>query len=220
VHADGRVSCELFELLPAAGTGLVTECASLPGRELVGLVTEYGRTRERCRVVQISREDAATGVGWYYDDAALTPEITEDCGSTPQRIRYAGFDDLLPYANPSFECTSVPRYEIGTDSVCDGDEEGGCVVGQRCALGADGSDPCATGRTPVWVGTLACDVVERSCEVRCTRDDECASAGFYDYVCDRRSNAEAAGAYAGEVPAALRDTTRAVCVNPSCGESD
>jgi len=47
-------------------------------------------------------------------------------------------------------------------------------------------------------------------------DSACATAGLLGYVCDTRTNGEAAGEGIADVPEAIRGNIRGMCVNPTC----
>lgn len=86
-HADGRVNCEVHELLPAAGVGVASRCVDLPGRVFLRtVIDDLGRSRELCSMTQLDRDTAIadTVPGWYYDDFQL--RLLESCPETPQRI--------------------------------------------------------------------------------------------------------------------------------------
>jgi hypothetical protein len=217
--ADGFVECEVLELLPAEGTpGATTDCMELEGRSFDSLVTEDdGTTRQLCRVTQVGPEAALSNAaaGWYYDDAS--DEVARSCGETGQRI---AFTDVAPPATGSevrLECLQVIALgvEASTEVSCD-DESGPCRLGMFCSLEAD---RCGTGTSlPNGAGaTLSCDPVERLCVVPCSTDASCAEAGLLGYVCDVRTNAEAAGASAAmSIAPELLGDVRGVCINPTC----
>ncbi len=221
--ADGRVDCEVLELLPAPGlTSSVTACALLPGRELVEVVTEPGSApRELCRVAQLDRTQGVSNAapGWFYDDASA--DRVASCGTDGQRI---SFTDLAPPATGSevrLECLqTIALGRRSTDVACDDDNAPGaaaCEIGMFCTTGTE--DRCGTGSSlPGGAGlALACDPVERLCAAPCESDADCRSGGLLGFVCDLRSNAEAAGPDGlDDLAEPLRALPRGMCVNPTC----
>ena len=217
--ADGRVECEVLELLPAEGTpGATTDCMELEGRSFDSLVIDdVGAPRQLCRVTQVERASALSNSapGWYYDDAST--EVTDACGAGGARI---AFTTVAPPATGSevrLECLQVIALgvEAGTDVICD-DDAASCRLGMFCSVEAD---RCDTGTSlPGGEGaTLRCDAVERLCAVPCATDAACSEAGLLGYVCDVRTNEEAAGASAAmSIAPELLGNVRGVCVNPTC----
>ncbi len=213
VHEDGRVRCDVFELLSPGESGAASGCTSLPGRELVDVVGTGMSAQERCRIRQLSRDDL-TGPGWYYDDEALNSDIAELCGPTPQRVVLHELE-VAAYARASFEC-SVPYLGGTGDFVCDGDDDL-CNVGWLCEVDATGaaSDLCARSRLG-GTAPLVCDAVDHACAVPCARDEDCEPLGF-GFLCDGRTNAHAAGSRSDELPGVLRGRVRGICVSSTCG---
>jgi len=62
---------------------------------------------------------------------------------------------------------------------------------------------------------LACDPFDRTCQVACSSDSDCVTAGLLSYVCDHRT---VAVAFAGmSAPGGLGSQDRhEFCVNPTC----
>jgi hypothetical protein len=217
--ADGTVDCEVYELLPAAGTpGVISDCTALPGRTFQEtVVDELGTPRQLCQVAQVARADIMAQPGWYYDDFAT--DLVDTCGATPQRIAFTGMAPPATGSEVRLECLQTIALGSGssTDVSCDGDEGAtGCSLGQFCEDPT--ADACGTGRSlPGGAGSvLDCDPVERLCAVPCSSDADCTTAGLLGYVCDTRLNSVAAGEGVDDVPASLRDQPRNMCVNPTC----
>ena len=222
--ADGTVDCEVYELLPAAGTeGVISNCddPGLPGRTFAETVVEDdGPPRQLCRVNQVERANIDSQPGWYYDD--FDPDLADTCGATPQRIAFTGMAPPATGSEVRLECLqTIALGNGGVDVSCDGDEgTSGCNIGMFC------EDPlanvCNTGYSLPGGATgggaqLGCDPVERLCGVPCTSDATCTSAGLLGYVCDTRTNEVAAGPDGvADVPESLRGSPRNYCVNPTC----
>jgi hypothetical protein len=220
--ADGRVDCEVFELLPEAGQpGVVSDCTMLPGREFAEMVMNEGEgPRQLCRVNQVARANIAGEAGWYYDD--FSPDLPDTCGATPQRIAFTGMAPPATGSEVRLECLqTIALGNGGSDVICDSDNgpepSRQCRIGMFCDLAA-APDTCSTGYSlPNNQGAnLRCDPVERLCAVPCSDDSVCTNAGLLGYVCDTRTNAEAAGDGVNDVPEALRGLPRGMCVNPTC----
>jgi hypothetical protein len=220
--ADGRVDCEVYELLPEAGQpGVISDCTMLAGREFAETVMNEGEgPRQLCRVNQVARANIAAEAGWYYDD--FSPDLADTCGATPQRIAFTGMAPPATGSEVRLECLqTIALGNAGADVICDSDNgpepSRQCRIGMFCDL-ASAPDTCMTGWSlPNNQGAnLRCDPVERLCSVPCTDDSQCTSAGLLGYVCDTRTNGEAAGDGINDVPEALRGVTRGTCVNPTC----
>lgn len=222
--ATGRVQCEVLEVLPPAGDGVISDCTMLPGRTFVETEITPGTTEPRqvCRVNQV---DHAPGVapttqpGWFYDD--FTAGVMTNCSMTPQRIAFV--EGVSPPATGSEIRLSCLQTVAGggssIDTRCDADNgpANRCYVGQFCDFGA--GDNCRTGTSlPAGEGAaLTCDPVGRTCGVACTNDSDCTTAGLVGFVCDPELNgvrADETGAMlpAGADPMAQRN----ICVNPTC----
>ncbi|MBX7193411.1 MAG: hypothetical protein K1X94_15255 [Sandaracinaceae bacterium] len=215
--AEGRVDCEVFEVLPTPGTtSAVTACSGLAGRELFEVVERGGTMHERCRVTQLDRATGLAGsaAGWFYDDAS--EERRASCGDDGQRISFTEIARPALGSVIELEClqTIGPAQEHAAVS-CD-EASAPCELGMFCEPG-DG-DRCGTGTSlPDGAGVaLVCDEVERLCAAPCTNDADCRTAGLSGYVCDLRTNGEAAGTGATELDPAIAAATRARCVNPTC----
>ncbi len=218
--ADGRVDCEVYELLPEAGQpGVVSSCTDLAGRTFREIVMNEGEgPRELCIVNQVARADIAAQAGWYYDD--FDPSLADTCGATPQRIAFTGMAPPATGSEVRLECLqTIALGNGGIDVICDSNNMAGstaCRIGMFCDLGAD---LCGTGTSLPGGGgaTLQCDPVERLCSVPCGTDADCTTGGLLGYVCDTRTNMEAAGDPGFmDIPEALRGATRGMCVNPTC----
>ncbi len=216
--AEGRVECEVFEVLPAAGgsSDVVTDCARLGGRELVEVVERDGVVRQRCRVTQLDRAAglAGTAAGWFYDDASA--ERAASCGDDGQRISFTEVARPAQGSLIELECLqTLGRGQTGSDVACD-ESTASCALGMFCEPGT--ADHCGTGTSLPGGGglALACDEVERLCAAPCTNDADCRSGGLPGYVCDLRTNAEASGVTASELDPTVAAATRGMCVNPTC----
>ncbi len=215
--ADGRVDCEVFEVLPAAGTTTaVTECARLGGRTLDGIVEIDGVARERCIVTQLDRASglAGTTAGWFYDDASL--ERAASCGDDGQRIAFTEIARPSLGSLVQLECLqTIGRAQENTDSACD-ESMTSCEIGMFCEPGT--ADRCGTGTVSIEgvAVPLRCDEVDRLCAAPCTSDADCRSASLSGFVCDQRTNGVAAGSGASELDPAIAIATRGTCVNPTC----
>lgn len=214
--ADGRVDCEVFEVLPAPGSSTgVTECSRLGGRTLVERVEIDGAMRERCLITQLDRATGLAGAapGWFYDDAST--ERAASCGVDGQRISFTevarpGLGTIV-----QLECLqTIGAAQTSGETLCD-------EATERCGLGmfcSPEDDRCGTGTSLPGGGglTLACDDVERLCAAPCLTDADCRGGGLAGYVCDLRTNGEAAGLGASELEPAVASAVRGMCVNPTC----
>jgi hypothetical protein len=216
--ANGHVDCDVLELLPE--TGEMTHCASLDHPEAYTFVrTETDVlangtqvTRELCRVRQLDRASAASGVaGWAYDDGnpalGSFSMLPPHC---PQRIGFSTIS-VIPNAQLRLQCTetilpsSGSVAELGAFCAPATGEVNGTTI--ACSAGT------AIAGNPA---RLACDPFDRSCQIACTSDTDCTSAGLLSYVCDPRTAAQAFGA--GEVPSGIDPAAvHHFCVNPTCG---
>ena len=213
--ADGRVDCEVFEVLPAAGTTSgVTECARLGGRTLFETIEVDGVMRERCRVTQLDRATGLAGSapGWFYDDASA--ERAASCGESGQRIAFTEIARPALGSIVQLECIqTIGAAQTSGETTCD-EDTGRCSLGMFCS---PESDRCDTGTSlPSGGVTLACDQVERLCAAPCATDADCRTAGLPGYACDRRTNGEAAGVTASELEPSVAASVRGMCVNPTC----
>ena len=213
--AEGRVDCEVFEVLPAAGsTSAVTECARLGGRTLVERVELDGVMRERCRVTQLDRATGLAGStpGWFYDDASA--ERAASCGDDGQRIAFTEIARPALGSIVQLECLqTIGAAQTSGETSCE-EDTGRCSLGMFCS---PENDRCDTGTSLPGGGiTLACDDVERLCAAPCNTDADCRMGGLAGYVCDRRTNGEAAGIAASELEPDVAAAVRGMCVNPTC----
>jgi hypothetical protein len=223
-HSPGRDSrglanCEVTETLPpesSAALGFVTRCDEVPGRTFLSRVTVNGQAHERCRVAQLTREQAEEiGIaGWVFeDDPNTSPRLQSICPQAPQSLRFTlrgipanGSIVRIEYALPArsrfvgLNCTEV---SAGAP----------CAVGMNCN---PQRDQCNERRLPESP-PLQCDAIERLCAVTCASDADCDAALLDGHVCDLRTYEEAAtgDAYEG-LTDAQRSEVRGVCVNPSC----
>lgn len=104
VAADGRVSCEVLELLPSIGD--ITQCSQLAdrGREATPLRVEADG-RQLCRIEQLSLDPTGAPPaepGWYYDDTSDAARRL--CTGTPQRLAFTMEATPIPNADVRFEC--------------------------------------------------------------------------------------------------------------------
>lgn len=217
--AAGNVDCDVLELLP--NTGSVTRCDQLGGRTFVEQVAgqDGASARELCRVTQVDRERGMSNLeaGWYYDDQS--EDRSDACGADGQRIAFTDVAPPVTGATVSLECLQTFAFgRTSDDTACDGDnsETAPCEMGMFCETGE--ADRCPTGTSlPQGGPHLVCDAVARECAVPCSADSECTVAGLTGFICDRRTNADAAGSEAAaDIPEGLRALARGVCVNPTC----
>jgi len=200
-----------------AEEGFVTHCADVEGREFIDIVTVNGEPRERCSVVQLTTEQARiTGaVGWYYRDVVSDPEyLNSVCGITRQTIGFTRRG--LPVAGTivRFECTqTVASFAFGSACLAEDTSVRPCFHGMTCNPASDVCDARRLEDMP----PIQCDVIDRICAISCATDADCTAANLDGYLCDVRTNAEAASAEAlAGLTEAQRRSIRGVCVNPNC----
>lgn len=218
--SEGLLPCDMFEYVDETGVyGPASDCASLPGRTLVqGASPEQGWSQV-CRVNQVPRARIDSEPGWYYDD--FSDFVRQRCPRTPQRIALTDVTPAAVGARMFIECASTMGAHQGrsTDPWCDDNNASSrnpCRLGMSCDVSAD---RCATGRVlPIESSPrLHCDPVAEVCAAPCASDADCQAARLPGFVCDSRTNAEAAGpARATRIPEPLRDRPRGACVHPSC----
>jgi hypothetical protein len=217
--AEGRVACDVLELLPASGDE--THCASLEHPEAYTFVrtqtTTFAdgttSTRELCRVRQLDRASAAAGgVGWAYDDGnpALGAFSMLPTGCS-QRVGFSTIQ-VINGAELQFDCTETIL--PGSDSPA----ELGSFCDPTTGEVNFSSVACSSGTAIHGNPTrLACDAFGRSCGIACTTDADCTSAGLLSYVCDPRTATQWFGD--GQVPSGISPiATHQFCVNPTCGQ--
>ena len=222
-HSPGRDSrglanCEVTETLPpesSATLGFVTRCDEVPGRTFLSRVTVHGQARERCRVAQLTYEQAEeVGIaGWVFeDDPTTSPRLQSNCPQAPQSLRFTwrgipanGSTVRIEYAIPARS-----RF-VGMN--CTERSGATCSHGMNCD---PLQDACNTHRS-AYSPPLQCDAIERLCAVTCASDADCDAALLDGHVCDLRTYEEAAtgDAYEG-LTEAQRSAVRGVCVNPNC----
>ncbi|MFW5921056.1 MAG: hypothetical protein ACOCUS_04395 [Polyangiales bacterium] len=204
--AQGKVSCDVVEVLPAEGEFTTCESLSHLGREPFDPPrTEDGR--EVCRVKQIPVSELETGgegfcrapdgeVGWYYDDCSQ--EVTETCGGDGQRIAFASGSAPKGGTTLRLECLqniqgsgSGENVELG--SPCDGS-------GDTC------TDSNPHGQSCQGATCMVCEPQVRTCQLPCETNADCVNANLGGYVCPSDAEREELG------------LARRVCVNPTCGE--
>ena len=196
--AEGRVTCNVVEVLPASGD--ITRCDQLADRGRVFReVNSDGR--EVCTVCQtdaagfnIDTDPACLGAatGWWYETAESTPTGALD-SCPPDRAQRVTFrDDALPVAGSRIDLECLQTAGSGTEAV---------TVGTGC--GGDNAGICST--SPLILGAtetpLACDPATLTCQVECTNTAQCVAAGLGGYVC---FDADADG------------PGLSVCANPTC----
>ncbi len=215
--AEGRVACEVHEVLPAIETSSPdrSRCASLPSPDAytrVGEETEVVRGvtlhHEICAVRSLGRSDVGAVPGWFYDDASAPGSTVRDsCGSATepgQRISFSMLD-AIPGAELRLVCDQ-------TIAPGDGAATG---IGSFCDPDAP-RDACAEARAPDRVSPLACDRLFRTCALACTDSSICSGAGLGGQVCDPRTAGEIFGDH---VPPSVDEATvHGFCVNPICDE--
>jgi len=166
---DGRVSCDVLEILPAAGP--ITRCEALAtmGRDPVSVRTEPDG-REVCRVRQLACTGAITcrELGWFYDDALAT--MAGPCpGAQPQVVFPPG---AHPTPGSTIEVTC-------TDVVLEHVDAAGVGLGTHCDPGARGDSPCADSER--W-RDLVCEPLSRTCQIPCLGASQCPDG----LACDAR----------------------------------
>jgi len=167
-NAQGKVSCDVVEVLPATGDD--TRCESIPGR--TRLRTEDGR--EVCRVTQVDVEDAdgdgvvraaeASGPGWYYDD--FTTDTMERCGAEGRRLSFTPGAEPVTDTEVRLECLQPVQITQGG--------ERRVAIGTPCDPAGGDGDPCPG-------AGLSCDGELRTCQAPCHGDAACPTG----WRCDR-----------------------------------
>lgn len=208
VRPDGSLDCTLFELLPAPGSwGAISECAGLPGRSFDGVIDDGDGPRQVCVVDQIAYADRDTRPGWYV-------VTTSPCYFGQRRM--SASTPAVEGAEYRLSCAyawDVPRASGAAHFACTGDRP--CTVGMGCD---SDDDRCATGHAGgMRAGPrLFCDPIDRACAAPCVEDADCVRAGLAGRVCDLRPLGDLVDP--GQVPDALRDRPRGVCVSPTCDD--
>jgi hypothetical protein len=217
-RADGTVTCEVYELLPAAGgTAPVTTCEAA-GLERVAIEESSAGPRELCLVPQIRPGEAGVERGWYYDDTS--EEVRRNCAAneSPQRIAVS----LL-------ESHRGAELRLGCAQTVLPSSDGLAQLGTFCTpfAPAGPENLCPMGVVPSMSTEhhFDCDPVERTCGVSCSSDADCNAAGLLSYVCDTRTVLEVVGDAArvpdvngdGAIDDADAQATYAHCINPTCG---
>lgn len=218
-NARGLIDCEITETmapLRLTDEGIVTHCADVEGRTLIDIVTVNGEPRERCRVVQLTAEEARVvgAAGWWYRDVVSDPDyIRSTCGYSPQTIGFTPRGRPVAGTLVQLECTQrVTGFGFGQACLLGSTPDIGCAAGMVC----DPDEDVCNAR-PVFDAPLECDLIDRVCAITCTTDADCTAGNLDGYVCDLRTNEEVASE---EVNASLtpeqRSRVRGVCVNPNC----
>jgi len=187
--ADGRVACDVVEVLPAAGEHAT--CAGLAslGRELVRTeVDEAGRTHEVCRVVQTPATGgvAPAGPGWFYDN--FSGDVMTRCAATPQRISYTAGAEPKTGTEVRLECLQPVQNTEGGLAIVD--------ISSACTPGTDTTCPGTESRC---ARDLTCDTELRTWQKLCTTDADCEADGLMGYRC-----------------ATARNDGPPICRNPTC----
>ncbi len=222
--AQGRVQCDVFEILPDG-----MSCEGLDGRTADGTLDVNGAVRQRCKVTQVGPSGAAAGMsGWWYETAENAMEdsnLTMVCPNGPRRIAFAGINPITN-SEIRLECLQTILPGSATD----------ITIGAFCDPVA-ATDTCASGSSPNRTVPLACDAAERTCAVPCGNTENsmlpgdttrCTSAGLLGDVCDTRSWREVVGLddqniseeerarRMSAIPAGMEDMPHNFCVNPTC----
>jgi hypothetical protein len=173
--AEGKVNCEVFELLPLNGK---QECDAEYGHlgDVVERTVREGtenKKRKACRMNQVpinidasGGKTAGDGYGWYYDD--FNPELAEECPiDQRQRIQFRfadGTGDLRSGAGATFECfqpvARIDKDATGFDAV-----NTSCREDQNSC--SDKSDPAANGYK------LVCIEGSKTCQITCKSNPDC-----------------------------------------------
>ncbi len=195
--ADGSVSCDVVETLPALGSGAdVTHCSQLADKGRDGtplrMVTDADGTHEVCKVKQIVPNGCDPNMpgqcppGWYYEDAAHAPPTSDIATTCPmdhqQRISYTAGDEPVNGTEVDLECLQPLSTGSG------GGPGGDVILGSPCTPGA--MDDCGTS---AQVRGMTCDADSHTCQLPCTSDADCSNENLGGFVCD------------------------GICKNPTCG---
>jgi hypothetical protein len=179
--ANGRVNCQVFELLNAADTA-AKKC--VPARGHTGMpikhaVRENGKIVQKtaCEMEQVTVTNqvaSPTGKGWYYDD--FSAALKDDCQvGEQQRIQFKfadGTSDLPSGAGATFECFQ-PVARI------DNNAKGFDAINTSCLMD---KNACADRGNETEPGgyKLICIETSNSCQIACSANPDCPPG----WVCD------------------------------------
>jgi hypothetical protein len=197
---NGKVNCEVFELLP---TNDDSKCRAEYGldpneKPVTRVISQNGKnvTRKACKMNQLAVTGADhtldPGNGWYYDN--FSESLKMDCNpGDQQRISFrfeGGSTDLPSGAGATFECFQ-PVARI------DNNAKGFDAVNTRCDDNGEASDViCGDKSNDDY--KLICIDPGRTCQISCKSNPQCPPG----WVC-----AFAGGATTGE---------RMYCQLPTC----
>ena len=164
---EGKVQCDVYELLPAGETKCVEERGHV-GKPIKRTLERSGKEEKRvaCKMQQVPvmGRRAAAGTGWYYDD--FTEQVQSVCPEGEQQRILFSFGELPEGASATFEClqpiTSIDPSAKGFDA-----------VNSLCERG--GSD-CRNRSNEQY--QLAC--IDSSCQITCESDPDCPPG----WICD------------------------------------
>ncbi len=208
--ADGKVACDVVEVLPAEGD--YVRCEQVPGRTFVRKeLDKDGNEHEVCTIEQLApagwtgsgtARDALSppsGQGWYYDD--FSADVRDKCGDTPQRIVYTSGSEPKTGTVVRLEClqnvsgSKANSPEIGEP--CTNPDPNGPQW--RCEDYRPDGEPASGGNG------MFCYAPTNTCQMRCATDADCLAANLGGYRCP-----------SDEEMAALGISER-YCINPTCG---
>jgi hypothetical protein len=229
--ASGNVNCDVLEVLPSDPDPTLSTCAGLAHPEAYTHLRDevtmdaagHTTTRQVCRVRQVGRAGAvATTPGWAYDDGTLGMGISNLPTGCGQRI---GFFGITPITNAEVQLQCAETILPGTGNAAElgafctpATMPTATVTGNVNGTTMDCNTGVAVAGNPQH---LACDLFTRSCQIPCTTDSECTTAGLLSYICDNRTATDfyAPNAIPMSTPAIMPGAIHHFCVNPTCGVS-
>lgn len=178
--ANGRVNCQVFELLNTADTE-AKKCfpnRGHKGNPIKRAVRENGKVQQKTacemdQVVVTNQVPAAMGRGWYYD--SFSPELKDDCQpGEQQRIQFKfadGTADLPSGAGATFECfqpvARIDNNAKGFDAI-----NTSCLMDENACEGRSDTEPGGY--------KLICVPSSNSCQITCKVNPDCPPG----WVCD------------------------------------
>lgn len=214
---DGLVGCDVVWELPPPGTAAPSTPVACGDRpylatpdDRAGIAKNGGAV---CKVLQLPvRADAVQTSagqtdGWYYDD--FSPEVARRCSAAaPGRVAFTGGAQPEAGVVVKLACLDEAPHLTSTrtdlapavhqPAVGDGCDRGAAGTGTTLS----GDAACAVTLTNGATDTsMFCHPEWNVCVRGCATDADCPAA----WVCDAR-------------PDTLATASRAMCVNPTCGE--